>query len=74
MLLAACEDTGMNETLDMILSLPDDRRQDLVLGLLERFREAEAPSLLFEAFVPLLDNEVAERAYEVIYDCKRRLE
>jgi hypothetical protein len=73
MLLAACDDAGMNATLERLLSLPDDRRRDVVLGLLERFRQTQAPAVLFEAFAPLLDNAVAEKAYEVIHECKRKL-
>ena len=72
MLLAACDDMGMNDTLEMLLSQPNDRRTAVVRELLERFRQAEAPKSLHDAFVCLLDDAVAEKAYEVIYQCKRK--
>ena len=72
MLLAACEDAGMNETLEMLLSQPDDRRRAVVDGLLDEFHAKGAPHQLIEAFVPLLDDAVAEKAYEVIHRCRRK--
>jgi len=71
MLMAACEDEQMNETLEMLLSQPDDRRKAVVHELLERFRLAGAPKPLHDAFVCLLDDQVAERAYQAIFACKR---
>ena len=73
MLLAACENSGMNETLELLLSQPDQNRKEIVRTLLQRFRESQAPQSLTEAFTPLLDDAVAEKAYEVIFQCKRRL-
>ena len=64
MLMAACEDTGMNETLEKLLSAPDDRRKEIVRMFLWRFRETRAPQSLVEAFVCLLDDDVAEREDE----------
>ena len=74
MLMAACEDLGMNETLELLLSAPDDRRKAIVYELLERFRMSGAPTSLHNAFVCLLDDDVAEKAYQVIYRCKRERE
>ena len=71
MLLAACDDMGMNETLEMLLSQPDARRKAVVRELLDRFIAGGAPKPLYEAFACLLDDEVAEKAYEVIFQCKR---
>ena len=71
MLLAACEDLGMNETLETLLSAPDNRRKAVVHELLEQFRVNGAPKSLHNAFVCLLDDEVAETAYQIIYQCKR---
>ena len=48
MLLAACEDPGMNETLEMLLSQPDATRRAVVYRLLERLRERHAPATLLE--------------------------
>ena len=72
MLLAACDDAKMNETLELLLSQPNDRRKAVVRELLERFRTAGAPVSLYEAFVCLLDDQVAEQAYQIIYQCQRK--
>src|SRR5258706_454534 len=71
MLMAACEDMGMNETLEMLLAAPNDRRKAVVRELLERFRQAGVPKSLHDAFVCLLDDDVAEKASQLIYQCKR---
>jgi hypothetical protein len=71
MLLAACENAGMNETLDMLLSQPDERRRYVVQQLLARFQQDRAPQALSDAFLPLLNDQIAEKAYEVIYQCRR---
>ena len=71
MLMAACEDAGMNETLDMLLSRPDDERKYVVRELVLRLQTDKAPQALIEAFLPLLDDAIAERAYGVIYQCRR---
>ena len=71
MLIAACDDLGMNDTLEMLLSQPDARRKAVVRELLDRFIAGGAPKSLYEAFVCLLDDDVAEKAYEIIYRCKR---
>jgi hypothetical protein len=72
MLLAACENKEMNETLEILLSQPNEARRDMVHRLLERCRERKAPRKLIEAVGCLLDDAVAERAYEVIYRCRRK--
>ena len=71
MLLAACEDKSMNATLEMLLSQPDVKRKAIVHRLLDHCREREAPKKLVEAIGCLLDDAVAEKAYEVIYHCSR---
>lgn len=73
MLLAACEDRGMNDTLELLLSQPDARRRAIVRRLLEQLREKRAPKELLDALACLLDDKVAERAYEVIFQCAQRL-
>ncbi len=74
MLLAACEDPNMNATLEMLLSLPDDKRKAIVHRLLDRLKEKHAPQALVDAMACLLDDGAAEKAYEVIFQCKRRME
>ena len=71
MLDAACEDQYMNKTLEQLLSLPDDKRKDVVLNLLEELNNKNAPKMLLEAISCLIDDKIAERAYEVIYHCSR---
>jgi hypothetical protein len=72
MLLAACEDKEMNQTLEILLSQPDEARRGMVHRLLDHCRERKAPKKLIEAIGCLLDDAVAERAYEVIYQCGRK--
>jgi len=74
MLLAACEDKSMNATLEMLLSQPDVKRKAIVHRLLDRLKEKHAPPALIDAMACLLDDTAAEKAYEVIFQCKRRLE
>jgi hypothetical protein len=70
MLLAACEDQQMNDTLEMLLTQPDVRRRAIVYRLLDRLKEKKAPPTLIEAMACLLDDAAAEKAYEVIFQCK----
>ena len=71
MLLAACEDKSMRDTLEILLSQPDEVRRGMVHRLLDHCRGREAPKKLVEAIGCLLDDAVAEKAYEVIYHCSR---
>jgi hypothetical protein len=71
MLRAACEDRGINERLEKLLSLPDDKRQAVVHAWVSDMLIAQAPKDFIAAIACLLDNQVAEKAYEVIYQCKR---
>jgi hypothetical protein len=73
MLLAACEDKKMNDTLEMLLTQPDVRRKAIVHRLLDRLKERNAPPALIDAMACLLDDAAAEKAYEVIFQCKRKL-
>ena len=73
MLLAACEDRSMNDTLEMLLSQPDAKRRDIVHRLLDRLKERQAPPALVDAMACLLDDDAAEKAYEVIFQCKKKL-
>ena len=72
MLQAACEDVGMNDTLQSLLSQPDQTRKAVVLKLVDHLRANRAPADFIDAFVCFLDDDVAERAYQVIYQCSRR--
>ena len=73
MLLAACEDRTMNNTLEMLLSQPNSTRRTVVYRLLDRLRENRAPAALIDAMACLLDDQAAEKAYEVIFQCAKSL-
>ena len=72
MLIVACEDATINNTLQSLLSQPNQARKCALLILLERLRKDRAPSDLIEAVVCLLDDAVAEKAFEAIYHCERK--
>jgi hypothetical protein len=71
LLLVACEDASVNDSLERILSIPDPRRGLAIRVLVERLRAQGAPACLQSAFVCLLDDQVAEQAYQVIFKCRR---
>jgi len=71
MLRVACEDRGINERLERLLSLPDTKRQALVHSWISDLLVAQAPKDFIAAVACLSDDKVAEKAYEVIYKCKR---
>ena len=71
MLRAACDDRSMNERLERLLSMPDERRQALVQKWVSDMVEAKAPPDFIQAVACLADDRVAEKAYEVIYACQR---
>jgi hypothetical protein len=58
----------------MLLSQPDVKRKAIVHRLLDRLKEKHAPPALIDAMACLLDDTAAEKAYEVIFQCKRGLE
>jgi len=71
MLRTACEDRKVNERLEKLLSLPDDRRKAVVHSWVSDLLIADAPREFTQAIACLLDDQVAEKAYEVIYQCRR---
>ena len=71
LLKAACEEPEMNSTLQTILAQPDAIRQTMIRDLLVQFERKGAPKILSEAFICLMDNEVAERVYVFIHKCER---
>jgi hypothetical protein len=71
MLRTACVDETVNDRLQKLLSLPDSERQGLVHTWVTDLVVAGAPRDFIEAIACLHDNDVAEKAYEVIYECKR---
>lgn len=71
LLQAACNDPEINATLERLLSMPDERRRGLVHTWVSDLIIEEAPKDLVEAVACLMDDAIAEKAYEVIYHCKR---
>ena len=71
-LLATCDDAGMTAKIEKLLELPNTKRKELVQFLLHQFRFSGAPATLSEAFSCLLDDDIAERACELVFKCKRQ--
>jgi hypothetical protein len=71
MLRTACEDRAVNRRLEHLLSLPDQERQAIVRSWVSDLLIAAAPRDFVQAIACLLDDKVAEKAYEVIYRCRR---
>jgi hypothetical protein len=71
LLKAACNDPEINATLERLLSMPDERRQGLVHTWVSDLLIAEAPKDFVQAVACLMDDAVAEKAYEVIFKCGR---
>ena len=73
LLQAACKDASMNETLRNLLSQPDESRKAILHKLIDHMRDNRAPEDFVDSFVCLLDNDAAEKAYQVLYKCPRRI-
>ncbi len=72
LLRAACDDPQINTTLERLLAMPDAQRQGIVHSWVSDLIIAEAPRELIEAVGCLIDDAVAEQAYAVIYQCRRK--
>jgi hypothetical protein len=72
MLRVACDDLTLRETLQHLLEQPDQTRKTILYALVEQLRASKAPADFVDAFVCLLDDKVAERAYQVIYQCAEK--
>ena len=71
LLMTACDQSDAHSTLETILSLPDEKRQSLLQTLTANLRDKGAPKELTDAFVCLMDNDVAEKVYVYIHKCRR---
>ena len=71
MLLTACENKMVHGHLEKLLSLPDQERQAAVHAWVNDLLIARAPQDFIAAIACLMDDKVAEKAYEVIHQCKR---
>lgn len=71
LLRASCDDQRINAALEKLLSMPDDKRQVFVHNWVTDLVMQSAPKQFTQAIACLLDDAVAEKAYEVIYRCRR---
>jgi hypothetical protein len=71
LLKAACDDPQINATLQRLLAMPDAQRRGVVHAWVTDLLIAEAPRDFIAAVGCLIDDPVAEKAYEVIYQCQR---
>jgi hypothetical protein len=71
MLRAACDDRKVHERLERLLSMPDEKRQSVVHAWVNDLLIAEAPRDFIQAIACLSDDRIAEKAYEVIFKCRR---
>lgn len=69
--MAACDDPKINGALEKILAMPDAKRQVFIQKWTSDLVDKRAPKDLIEAIACLRDDAVAEKAYEVIYQCRR---
>ncbi len=71
MLRVACENAKINSQLQKLLSLPDVERRSLVNAWVSDLLIAEARKDFIAAIACLADDHIAEKAFEVIFKCKR---
>ena len=71
LLRASCDDQKINAALEKLLSMPDANRQVFVHNWVTDLVMQGAPGKFTQAIACLLDDAVAEKAYEVIYRCQR---
>jgi hypothetical protein len=69
MLMTACEDRELYGRLESVLTLPDEKRKGELHAWITDLLVAQAPRDLVMALACLLDDAVAEKAYQVIYKC-----
>ena len=71
LMLVACEDATINSTLQDLLSLPNETRKAAVYKLVAHLRATAALPELIDAIICLLDDDLAEKAFQAIYRCER---
>jgi len=71
LLMAACNDANVSKTLERLLSMPDEKRRNLVHVWVSDLLIEGAPQNFVQAVACLMDDAVAEKAYEVIFNCRR---
>ncbi len=71
MLASACSDAMVNTRLERLLAMPDAKRQATVHHWVSEMLIGQAPRDFIAAIACLHDDRVAEKAYEVIFHCRR---
>ncbi|MGE4240247.1 hypothetical protein [Ramlibacter sp.] len=71
LLRSACSDELVHQRLEKLLSMPDERRRTFIQKWVGDLVIQRAPVDFIRAIACLLDDRVAEKAYEVIYRCER---
>jgi hypothetical protein len=71
MLRTACEDKSVYEQLERVLSMPDERRRAFIQHWVNDMLIHRAPTDFIQAIACLLDDSIAEKAYQVIFQCQR---
>lgn len=71
LLKAACEDPGINTTLRPLLAMPDAQREGVVHAWVTDLLIAEAPREFIAAVSCPENDGVAEKAHQVIHQCRR---
>lgn len=71
LLRASCDDRSMNARLQELLSLSDAKRKAIVHTWVSDMMIQGAPRDFIAAIACLADDAVAEKAYEVIFQCSR---
>lgn len=71
MIAAACDDPAVSKRLAQLLEMPDQKRQGLVHAWVTDLLVAQAPRDFVQAIACLMDDKIAEKAYEVIFKCRR---
>ena len=71
LLKAACADEKINATLRRLLEMPDARRQGVVHAWVTDLLIEGAPREFTQAVACLMDDAIAERAYEAVFECRR---
>ena len=69
--MAACNDTEINASLERLLSMSDEKRRGLVHAWVTDLLIEKAPQDFVQAVACLSDDDIAEKAYEVIFKCSR---
>jgi hypothetical protein len=71
LLKAACSDEKINATLRRLLEMPDAKRQGVVHAWVTDLLIEGAPREFTQAVACLMDDAIAERAYETVFECRR---